>query len=73
MSEDKIGCGKPTGGPVKGESAPAAAATQVRIGRTAPDFEAPAYLDGAFSKVKLSDYLGRWVVLCFYPGDFTFV
>ena len=23
--------------------------------------------------VKLSDYIGKWVVLCFYPGDFTFV
>ncbi len=22
---------------------------------------------------KLSDYLGKWVALCFYPGDFTFV
>jgi peroxiredoxin (alkyl hydroperoxide reductase subunit C) len=28
---------------------------------------------GAFTSVKLSDYLGKWVLLCFYPGDFTFV
>lgn len=39
----------------------------------APDFEAPAYQDGKFGQVKLSDYFGKWIVLCFYPGDFTFV
>jgi len=44
-----------------------------RVGGKAPDFEAPAYHKGAFIKVKLSDYLGKWVLLCFYPGDFTFV
>ncbi len=44
-----------------------------RVGGPAPDFEATAYVDGAFKNVKLSDYEGRWVVLCFYPGDFTFV
>jgi peroxiredoxin (alkyl hydroperoxide reductase subunit C) len=26
-----------------------------------------------FKNIKLSDYRGKWVVLCFYPGDFTFV
>ena len=45
----------------------------VQVGRKAPDFQAPAYIGGAFKNVKLSDYLGHWVVLCFYPGDFTFV
>lgn len=45
----------------------------VTIGRKAPDFVAPAYLEGKFVNVKLSEYLGKWVVLCFYPGDFTFV
>jgi hypothetical protein len=39
----------------------------------APDFSAPAYHQGKFTSVKLSEYLGKWVVLCFYPGDFTFV
>jgi peroxiredoxin (alkyl hydroperoxide reductase subunit C) len=48
-------------------------AVRVRVGGKAPDFEAPAYLDGGFKNVKLSDYLGHWIVLCFYPGDFTFV
>lgn len=45
----------------------------VRVGKKAPDFVAPAYTRGEFASVKLSDYLGKWVVLCFYPGDFTFV
>ena len=45
----------------------------ILIGRNAPDFSAPAYHNGDFVNVKLSDYLGKWVVLCFYPGDFTFV
>ena len=44
-----------------------------RVGQKAPDFTAPAYYKGAFTSVKLSDYLGKWVLLCFYPGDFTFV
>jgi peroxiredoxin (alkyl hydroperoxide reductase subunit C) len=45
----------------------------VTVGQKAPDFTAPAYFKGGFTSVKLSDYLGKWVVLCFYPGDFTFV
>lgn len=44
-----------------------------RVGGKAPDFEAPAYFNGGFKNIKLSDYKGKWVVLCFYPGDFTFV
>ncbi len=44
-----------------------------RVGQKAPDFQAPAYYKGAFTNVKLSDYLGKWVLVCFYPGDFTFV
>ncbi|ADL08365.1 alkyl hydroperoxide reductase/ Thiol specific antioxidant/ Mal allergen [Thermosediminibacter oceani DSM 16646] len=45
----------------------------VMVGKKAPDFTARAYHNGEFIDVKLSDYLGRWVVLYFYPGDFTFV
>ncbi len=45
----------------------------VMVGRKAPDFSAPAFHKGVFTNVKLSDYLGGWVVLCCYPGDFTFV
>lgn len=46
---------------------------EVTCGRPAPDFETGAYSEGGFKDVKLSDYRGKWVVLCFYPGDFTFV
>lgn len=45
----------------------------VTVGQKAPDFTAPAYYKGGFTNVKLSDYAGKWVLLCFYPGDFTFV
>ena len=45
----------------------------VRAGMKAPDFEAQAFHNGEVKTVKLSDYAGQWVVLCFYPGDFTFV
>ena len=44
-----------------------------RVGKPAPDFEASAFVDGGFKNIKLSDYKEQWVVLCFYPGDFTFV
>lgn len=45
----------------------------VRVGQNAPDFSAPAYYRGKFTSVKRSDFAGKWVMLCFYPGDFTFV
>ena len=45
----------------------------VRIGKPAPDFVAKGYLNGEIKDFKLSDFRGKWVVLCFYPGDFTFV
>jgi hypothetical protein len=45
----------------------------VRVGQTAPDFEATAYVRGEFNNVRLSDFKGQWVALCFYPADFTFV
>ena len=45
----------------------------VMVGKKAPDFEAPAYHKGKFTSVKQSDYSGKWVVPCGYPGDFTFV
>ncbi|XP_066469900.1 peroxiredoxin-2 [Tiliqua scincoides] len=43
------------------------------IGKPAPDFHATAVVDGAFKELKLSDYKGKYVVLFFYPLDFTFV
>ena len=45
----------------------------VMVGKPAPDFEATASVDGAFKNIKLSDFKGKWILLCFYPGDFTFV
>jgi peroxiredoxin (alkyl hydroperoxide reductase subunit C) len=46
----------------------------VHVGEKAPDFVAPGYQKGQFlDGVKLSDYAGKWRLLCFYPGDFTFV
>jgi len=87
--ERPVGCARPTGGPVgepagqqqaqgpgqhpatPGE--PVMTQPMVQVGRKAPDFEAPAYHQGGFVSVSLSEYLGKWVSLCFYPGDFTFV
>lgn len=48
---------------------------QAFIGEQAPRFEAPAVLDGEITRVSLDQYLeqGKWVVLFFYPKDFTFV
>ncbi|KAK7439567.1 cTPxI, variant 2 [Stygiomarasmius scandens] len=43
------------------------------IQRPAPAFKASAVVDGLFQEVSLSDFLGKWVVLFFYPMDFTFV
>lgn len=45
----------------------------VKVGEKIEDFECQAYVSGAFKKVKLSDYNGKWVVLFFYPLDFTFI
>jgi peroxiredoxin len=45
----------------------------VKIGREIPDFEVEIYHQDEVKKVKLSDYRGKWVVLLFYPADFTFV
>jgi len=45
----------------------------VMVGMEAPDFETTAYHEGGFKNIKLSDFRGKWVFLCFYPGDFTFV
>ena len=47
--------------------------TMVTVGKPAPDFTAPAYYSGKFMNLTLSEFKGKWVLLCFYPGDFTFV
>ena len=43
------------------------------INGLAPDFNAEAFVDEDVKKISLSDYRGKWVVLFFYPADFTFV
>jgi hypothetical protein len=85
MAELKDGCVKPVRGPITPaaeSSAPTAEATRseevsgmlARVGAEAPDFEATAFIAGeGFKPIKLSDYKGQWITLCFYPGDFTFV
>lgn len=45
----------------------------IKVGAPAPDFELAGYFKGEFKNFKLSEFKGKWVVLCFYPGDFTFV
>ena len=45
----------------------------LRVGQAAPDFTATAVVDQEFKTIKLSDYRGKYVVLFFYPLDFTFV
>ena len=45
----------------------------IDINATVPDFELDAFFNDDISKLKLSDYRGKWVVLIFYPADFTFV
>ena len=80
--QENVGCARPTGGLVGATDAPAEqqsspekkeTRTMIQVGKPAPDFVAPVYHKGQFTSVKLSDFLGKWVVLCFYPGDFTFV
>ena len=77
----EVGCARPTGGPVGAENEEKSeektnseeVVSMIKVGKPAPDFSAPAYHKGKFINVTLSDYLGKWVLLCFYPGDFTFV
>ena len=47
--------------------------TQCKINAPAPAFTAEAFVNDTVKKISLSDYKGKWVVLFFYPADFTFV
>ncbi|MCK5784842.1 MAG: redoxin domain-containing protein [Desulfobacterales bacterium] len=83
MAEElKVGCARPTGGAAEEttpEQTPAndnqkkEIMSMIQVGKKAPDFTAPGYQNGNFVNMKLSENLGKWVLLCFYPGDFTFV
>jgi len=46
---------------------------QLKINAQAPDFQTQVYHKGGLKTVKLSDYKGKWLILFFYPADFTFV
>lgn len=43
------------------------------IGKDLPGMELDAYHEDQIKKIKLSDYRGKWLILFFYPADFTFV
>jgi hypothetical protein len=84
MTEPKDSCVKPARGPIGVLETKMSPPTQnqiqreelkmmAQVGKPAPDFEASAFVKGGFENIKLSDYKGKWVVVCFYPGDFTFV
>lgn len=45
----------------------------IKVGHYAPGFSAMAVYDQEFKQISLSDYLGKYVILLFYPLDFTFV
>ncbi|KAK2182592.1 hypothetical protein NP493_346g02065 [Ridgeia piscesae] len=44
-----------------------------RVQHPAPDFKGLAVVDGQFKEIQLSDFRGKYLVLFFYPLDFTFV
>ena len=84
MAEQPKGCARVTGAVLGDEPSEAPRPTletptakeermTARVGQKAPDFNAPAYHQGGFTNVHLSDHFGKWILLCFYPGDFTFV
>ena len=46
------------------------------VDEPAPEFKGMAYakhFDGDFKEVSLADYRGKWLMLFFYPRDFTFI
>ncbi|MES2014823.1 MAG: redoxin domain-containing protein [Patescibacteria group bacterium] len=45
----------------------------IRVGRSVPDFEFEVFHDEKIKKLHFSDYKGKWLILFFYPANFTFV
>jgi len=45
----------------------------IKIGQIVPDFTLDAYYQKEIKKISLSDHKGKWLILLFYPADFTFV
>ena len=80
MLDEMLSCVEPVGSPTKdlpvaasAHSTPEVKMQVARVGGKAPGFTGNAFYQGGFKQVSLSDYEGKWVVICFYPGDFTFV
>ena len=48
-------------------------AVRCKVRKPAPSFKGMAYVNKTFKEIKLEDYKGKYVVLFFYPLDFTFV
>jgi NADH-dependent peroxiredoxin subunit C len=46
---------------------------KMKIGEKVEDFELESFHNEDVKKIKLSDYKGKWVVMLFYPADFTFI
>ncbi len=45
----------------------------IQIDQKIPDFDLEAFHNEEIHRVKLSDYKGKWLILIFYPADFTFI
>lgn len=43
----------------------------IQVGQSAPDFKTPAFFSGKIKQIRLSDYRRQWVLLFFYPADFS--
>lgn len=78
--ELKVGCTRPATEEPKEESKETQKQVEkkeemqmIQVGKPAPLFSAAAYHKGNFINLKLEEFKGKWVLLCFYPGDFTFV
>ena len=83
MPDVPEGCATPVKGPIVAEETQSTPIKEIsskevymekaRVGKPAPDFELTAFVGKGFKNIRLSDYKGKWIVVCFYPGDFTFV
>ena len=83
MPEVPEGCATPSSGPLIPTATEQPTSQEIsikevtmeraRVGKPAPDFELTAFIGDGFKNIRLSDYKGKWIVVCFYPGDFTFV
>jgi len=80
--DKKDGCVKPSKGVIKTQAEAVVVSQEpgkeppkmlAKVGKPAPDFELSAFVNGGFQNIRLGDYKGKWIVVCFYPGDFTFV